>query len=107
MKERLVAKLVSQAWASGIFWKMNPVSLSLQKKQLTVSSANDNIGTFKEKPEVRKTCIHLLSLTASQYLKTLLMRWVVMITKVVFFVFVLFCLLLYNETRWHMENLNN
>ena len=72
---------------ASMFWKMNKVSPSLQENQLTVFVANDNTGTFEWKLKIGKTCIHYANLTASRYVRTFLIGWVVIITNVMYFFF--------------------
>lgn len=82
LKERMrhTLWLFRLGYIKDIFSKMNEVSPSLQGKQWTVFVVNDKIPTFKLYIRILKTCIHKHNeLEASQYLKTFLMRSVLVL----------------------------
>jgi hypothetical protein len=79
--------------------KLNEISLSLQRKELTLLFASDNICAFKQKLEFWKTVPPTVNLTGSQYLKTFLMRLVLITINEMF-------LILNHEIYQHLEELN-
>lgn len=68
-----------------IFLKVNEVSLSLEKKliafvsiKLELSNKNLNVG------KLVSATMSIMSMTSSQFLKTFVMRWVVILKNVLF-----------------------
>ena len=82
------------------FLKMNIVNLSPQEKQLTIFVATDKIWTFKWKLECWRLVFTTTSLTVFQYLKTLLIQWIVSLTNVFF-------LISYDKICQHLDDLHN
>lgn len=67
-----------------IFLKMKEGSLSLLGKQLKVFVDNTKISDFKLTLNFGNLVFTIMSLIASQYLNTVLMRWVRTLTSVIF-----------------------
>lgn len=80
--------------------KINEVSLSLHRKQLTVFIASDKIQPFKWKFDYGKLFSANVSLMTSWYLKSRLMRWLVTLININI-------LILYNDICQHLEVLDN